>query len=94
MHVIVAAEVKAQARSCLGRQYPISPCPDYPLGIRYRFVPNTADPDFSVPPVLGLLPSSSDSNKLHLKGHFFGLWSNYVVRGTGFLQFDLTIRHF
>jgi hypothetical protein len=50
MHVIVAAEVKAQARSCLGRQYPSTPRPDYPLGIQYRFVPNTADPDFSVPP--------------------------------------------
>jgi hypothetical protein len=31
---------------------------------------------------------------LHLKGHFFGVWSNSVVRGTGFLQFGLTIRHF
>jgi hypothetical protein len=31
---------------------------------------------------------------LHLKGHFFGLWSNPVARGTGFLQFCLTIRHF
>jgi hypothetical protein len=30
----------------------------------------------------------------HLKGHFFGVWSNSVVRGTGFLQFGLTIRHF
>jgi hypothetical protein len=30
----------------------------------------------------------------HLKGHFFGLWSNHVARGTGFLQFGLTIRHF
>jgi hypothetical protein len=32
--------------------------------------------------------------KLHLKGHFFGVWSNPVARGTGFLQFGLTIRHF
>jgi hypothetical protein len=31
---------------------------------------------------------------LHLKGHFFGLWSNPVARGTGSLQFGLTIRHF
>jgi hypothetical protein len=31
---------------------------------------------------------------MHLKGHFFGLWSNPVARGTGFLQFGLTIRHF
>jgi hypothetical protein len=30
----------------------------------------------------------------HLKGHFFGLWSNPVARGTGFLQFGLTICHF
>jgi hypothetical protein len=30
----------------------------------------------------------------HLKGRFFGVWSNSVVRGTGFLQFGLTIRHF
>jgi hypothetical protein len=30
----------------------------------------------------------------HLKGHFFGVWSNSVVRGTEFLQFGLTIRHF
>jgi hypothetical protein len=29
-----------------------------------------------------------------IHGHFFGVWSNYVVRGTGFLQFGLTIRHF
>jgi hypothetical protein len=29
-----------------------------------------------------------------LKGHFFGLWSNPVARGTGFLQFGSTIRHF
>jgi hypothetical protein len=50
MHVIITEEVKGQARSCLGRQYPSTPCPDYPLGIQYRFVPNTADPDFSVPP--------------------------------------------
>jgi hypothetical protein len=50
MHVIVVDEVKGQARSCPGRQYPSTPCPDYPLGIQYRFVPNTADPDFSVPP--------------------------------------------
>jgi hypothetical protein len=30
----------------------------------------------------------------HLKGHFFGVWSNSVVRGTEFLRFGLTIRHF
>jgi hypothetical protein len=34
------------------------------------------------------------ASNLHLKGHFFGVWSNSVVRGTGFLQFGLTIRHF
>jgi hypothetical protein len=50
MHVTVAESVKAAARSCLGRQYPSTPRPDYPLGIQYRFVPNTADPDFAVPP--------------------------------------------
>jgi hypothetical protein len=32
--------------------------------------------------------------QVHLKGHFFGVWSNPVARGTGFLQFGLTIRHF
>jgi hypothetical protein len=31
---------------------------------------------------------------VHLKGHFFGLSSNPVARGTGFLQFGLMIRHF
>jgi hypothetical protein len=30
----------------------------------------------------------------HLKGHFFGVWSNSVVRGTEFLRFGLTIHHF
>jgi hypothetical protein len=50
MHVTVAEAVKAQARSCLGRQYPSIPRPDYPLGVQFRFVPNTADPDFAVPP--------------------------------------------
>jgi hypothetical protein len=30
----------------------------------------------------------------HLNRHFFGVWSNSVVRGTGFLQFGLTILHF
>jgi hypothetical protein len=30
---------------------------------------------------------------VHLKGHFFGVWSNSVVRGTEFLRFGLTIRH-
>jgi hypothetical protein len=29
----------------------------------------------------------------HLKGHFFGVWSNTVATGTGFLQFGLKIRH-
>jgi hypothetical protein len=37
---------------------------------------------------------SSSRQQDHLKGHFFGVWGNYVVRGTGFLQFGLTIRHF
>jgi hypothetical protein len=49
MHVTVAESVKTAARSCLGRQYLSTPRPDYPLGIQYRF-PNTADPDFAVPP--------------------------------------------
>jgi hypothetical protein len=31
---------------------------------------------------------------MHLKGHFFGVWRNSVARGTVFLQFGLTIRHF
>jgi hypothetical protein len=34
------------------------------------------------------------ANIRHLKGHFFGVWSNSVVRGTEFLRFGLTIRHF
>jgi hypothetical protein len=50
MHVTVAEAVKAEARSCLGRQYPSTPRPDYPLGVQFRFVPNTADPDLAVPP--------------------------------------------
>jgi hypothetical protein len=33
-------------------------------------------------------------NATHLKGHFFGVWSNSVVRGTEFLRFGLTIRPF
>jgi hypothetical protein len=30
----------------------------------------------------------------HLKGLFFGVWRNFVVRGTEFLQFGLLIRYF
>jgi hypothetical protein len=41
-------------------------------------------------PGAAVIPGSVE----HLKGHFFGLWSNPVARGTGFLQFGLTIRHF
>jgi hypothetical protein len=35
----------------------------------------------------------NNHNIRHLKGHFFGVWSNSVVKGTEFLRFGLTIRH-
>jgi hypothetical protein len=45
--------------------------------------------DNELPLLIAELPEDK-----HLKGHFFGLWSSPVARGTGFLQFGLTIRHF
>ena len=50
MHVIVPYKDKAQARACLSKIFPSKVRGDYPLGIQFRFVPNTADTDFSVSP--------------------------------------------
>lgn len=50
MHIWVSDEDKALARTCLASAYPSKVRGDYPLGIQFRFVPNTADPDFAVPP--------------------------------------------
>ena len=50
MHVIVPYKDKAQARACLSKLFPSKVRGDYPLGIQFRFVPNTADTDFSVSP--------------------------------------------
>ena len=50
MHVIVPYQDKAQARACLSKLFPSKVRGDYPLGIQFRFVPNTADTDFSVSP--------------------------------------------
>ena len=48
MHVFVPDSVKAKARACLAKTFPSKVKGDYPLGIQYRFVPNTADTDFVV----------------------------------------------
>ena len=50
MHVRVRDEEKAVARTCLASSFPSKARGDYPMGIQFRFVPNTADPDFAVPP--------------------------------------------
>lgn len=50
LHVTVAKDVKATARSCLQKTFPSQPRPDYPLGLQFRFVPNIIDEDFAVPP--------------------------------------------
>ena len=48
MHIMVRDEDKALARSCFATLFPSRPRGDYPLGIQYRFVPNTADTDFAI----------------------------------------------
>ena len=48
MHIMVPDDTKAIARSCLAKLFPSKPRGDYPLGIQYRFVPNTADTDFAI----------------------------------------------
>ena len=48
MHIMVRDEDKALARSCFSTLFPSKPRGDYPLGIQYRFVPNTADTDFAI----------------------------------------------
>ena len=48
MHVFVPDSVKAKSRACLAKTFPSKVKGDYPLGIQYRFVPNTADTDFVV----------------------------------------------
>ena len=48
MHILVRDEDKALARSCFSTLFPSRPRGDYPLGIQYRFVPNTADTDFAI----------------------------------------------
>ena len=48
MYILVRDEDKALARSCFSTLFPSRPRGDYPLGIQYRFVPNTADTDFAI----------------------------------------------
>ena len=48
MHIMVPDDAKAITRSCLSKLFPSKPRGDYPLGIQYRFVPNTADTDFAI----------------------------------------------
>ena len=48
MHIMVPDDAKAITRSCLAKLFPSKPRGDYPLGIQYRFVPNTADTDFAI----------------------------------------------
>ena len=50
MHVCVPHANKAIARACLASVFPSKTRKEYPLGIQFRFVPNTADIDFTVPP--------------------------------------------
>ena len=50
MHIKVPNDMKALARSCLASAYPSKVRGDYPMGIQFRFIPNTADPDFAISP--------------------------------------------
>ena len=49
-HVCAQDLMKARARSCLSSTFPSKVKPHYPLRIHFRFIPNTRDPDFPVPP--------------------------------------------
>ena len=73
MHVFVAETVKAQARACLSKTFPSKVKGDYPLGIQFRFVPNTADTDFVV-------PSKARDIAKTLKNKQAGFLDNLIVR--------------
>ena len=45
---MVRDEDKELVRSYFSTLFPIKPRGDYPLGIQYRFVPNTANTDFAI----------------------------------------------
>ena len=49
-------ELKARARSCLSSTYPSKVKPNYPLGIHFRFIPNTRDTEI-------LSPTQSQGNR-------------------------------
>ena len=57
MHIRVSDDDKAIARTCLASAYPSKVRGDYPLGIQFRFIPNTSDPDFAVPPSAKVIAS-------------------------------------
>ena len=52
MHIFANDNQKDLVRKCLASIYPSSIGEDYPMGIRFRFIPNTVDPDFAVPPAM------------------------------------------
>ena len=73
MHVITANAVKAKARACLAKTFPSKVKGDYPLGIQYRFVPNTADTDFVV-------SSKARDIAKRLKNKQAGFLDNIIIR--------------
>jgi hypothetical protein len=60
----------------------------------WNYICNQHDPPIVTVPLVDSYVVFCTDGLVHLKGRFFGLWSNPVARGTGFLQFGLTIRHF
>ena len=73
MHVFVADPIKAQTRACLAKTFPSKVKGDYPLGIQFRFVPNTADTDFVV-------SSKARDIAKRLKYKQAGFLDNLIVR--------------
>lgn len=50
VHAVCSMEDSDKVRDILKRMYPSKPKQEYPEGVQWRAIENTADPDFPVPP--------------------------------------------
>jgi hypothetical protein len=50
VHAVCSIEDSGKVRDILKRMYPSKPRKEYPEGVQWRAIENTADPDFPVPP--------------------------------------------